>query len=305
MSLQIGQFTIGCDPELFLQKNGQYVASQRYIHGTKKKPLQLKNGGFAMRDNVAAEFGVPPAVTCMGWEQIIRTTLADLDTLLPGNVKLTPVASAHFPKKQLRHRECKEFGCEPDFNAWTMSINAIDNVEAAKDTFRSCGGHIHIGAVDGGECTFLYDLDNKGQLIRTMDCIHGLLSTVLDRMPESIERRKLYGRAGCFRPTSYGVEYRTLSNFWIKSPRLVTLMFFLTRDALAIVKAGESNKLINTIGGDAVQRIINEGDVDEATDMIDQVVDDYLSHTSMQLYDNLRSVDLPNLDFYNEWEIAG
>jgi hypothetical protein len=37
--------------------------------------------------------------------------------------------------------------------------------------------------------------------------------------------RKLYGAAGRYRQPSYGVEYRTLSNFWLASPELVELVY--------------------------------------------------------------------------------
>jgi hypothetical protein len=49
-------------------------------------------------------------------------------------------------------------------------------------------------------------------IVRCLDTVIGLQSLFLD---EGKERRKLYGRAGCMRKKPYGLEWRTLSNFWV------------------------------------------------------------------------------------------
>jgi hypothetical protein len=57
-------------------------------------------------------------------------------------------------------------------------------------------------------------------LITICDCLLGLPSIMLDRNPMQRERRTLYGMAGEYRKPDHGVEYRTLSNFWLRSPVL-------------------------------------------------------------------------------------
>ena len=55
-------------------------------------------------------------------------------------------------------------------------------------------------------------------------------------------RRQFYGQPGTFRPTPYGFEYRTLSNFWAHDTDLIyeighqatLLANFLERDATVI-----------------------------------------------------------------------
>ena len=36
-------------------------------------------------------------------------------------------------------------------------------------------------------------------------------------MDSCTKRREMYGQAGAYRPKSYGLEYRVLSNFWLQS----------------------------------------------------------------------------------------
>jgi len=47
-----------------------------------------------------------------------------------------------------------------------------------------------------------------------MDLYLGVPSVLMDK---GELRKQLYGKAGAYRMKPYGVEYRTLSNFWIFS----------------------------------------------------------------------------------------
>ena len=55
-----------------------------------------------------------------------------------------------------------------------------------------------------------------------MDLFLGVPSILLDT---DTERRKMYGKAGCFRFTEFGVEYRVLSNFWTTSLENIKWLF--------------------------------------------------------------------------------
>jgi hypothetical protein len=300
MSPNKGKWTAGADPEMMLQKGGRYVAVQPYINGTKEKPFPLPSGGNAQRDNVAIEFGVKISPTKRDFVFNIGTTIHELIDILPMDVSLHVVPSALFPGKELKHTECKKFGCEGDYCAWTGEPNPAPNRRGYK-RLRSCGGHAHIGHVPGSGYSFLLEDEGKMLVIQALDCTIGFISTVLDNSFPAIERRKLYGKAGCYRPTDYGVEYRTLSNFWIKSPHLVELVYHVIDDTLKVVKGYDALDLIDRIGKDEVQRVINTGDAEAAVEHIDRTITNYLGFESLSLYQKCLE-EIGTYQFLKEWE---
>jgi len=291
---QEGKFTIGCDPEFFLYDRDfeQYMSAIPFVKGTKEKPEPLNSGGFIMRDNVALEFGMPPANSIDEWVESVNLTMRDVERYIPEWLELKVVASGEFSKQQLTDPEAKEIGCDPDFNAWTGKRN-IPPIGFAESTFRSCGGHIHVGYVKESGNEFLLDNDGKRYMIQAMDCVHGLWSVLLDNSPESIARRNIYGKAGCYRPTEYGVEYRTLSNFWVKTNKLKELMYRFTADALALASdIAQLNHVIREIGGaDKVQGIINTGDVDWIKDSFAMIAQYISPETDYLLVEVLNEQD--------------
>jgi hypothetical protein len=172
---------------------------------------------------------------------------------------------------------------------------------AAKNTFRSCGGHIHIGYVEGSKNVFLQDIEGKAMTIRVMDAVLGVVATILDNSKPAIERRKLYGKAGCFRPTEYGVEYRTLSNFWIKSPVLVELMYALTEEVISLMNHHLGGELIGEIGPDTLQSVITEGQSEVASKIYEDVLKDYLTDGTKTLVEECIA-DINQYDFMSEWD---
>jgi hypothetical protein len=293
-------FKIGCDPEMFLQERetGIFRSAIPFIKGTKQKPQPLPHGGNVQFDNVAIEFGTEPAETVDDFVAGIQKVLADLQDVIPPELMLADVPSAFFPQEELEHPEAKRFGCDPDFDVWAMEENTAPT--PFDPTFRSCGGHIHVGVADGYE--FLTEWDGKFAVIKMMDTFHGVISTILDNSKEAIERRRLYGKAGCHRPTDYGIEYRALSNYWIKSPVLCMLMYHLTKDVLEVVAQNKHDELVNDIGNAEIQRIINEGDVEAAKKVLEVHLDKHLSEDSRH-YLATAMENIKSYSIAKEWEV--
>ncbi len=268
--------TIGTDPEFFLKKGDEYVSSQSAkIQGTKHEPVALKNGGTIQRDNVAVEFATAPAESKDDFVEKIRSCLRDTHDMLPKGHEMVATPSAVFEEIHLTDPEAQEFGCDPDFNAYTVSMN--EKPWCGDSGFRSCGAHIHVGCLDSDGnaikgLEFLLEFDGKILAVKAMDLFHGTISTMFDNSEAAIKRRELYGKAGCHRPTDYGVEYRVLSNYWIKSPELVMLMDSLTRDAMTLTAAGELKKILDLVGEDELQNTINTGDVAAAAKIVEVYV---------------------------------
>ncbi len=227
MSLKI---SLGCDPELFLaDATGKLRASCGLIGGTKAQPqplTQLGSGYAVQEDNVAVEFNIPPAANAKEFQESIKKTL----DLLTSGVKsmydfhIVNLSAASFPKEELESPGAKEFGCDPDFNAWTGKKNPKPKAE--DETLRSCGGHVHVGYAKGSM--------EERKLIKCMDLFLGVPSILMDK---GELRKKLYGKAGAYRDKIYGAEYRTLSNFWVFEDRLTQWVWDNTERAVQAVES--------------------------------------------------------------------
>jgi hypothetical protein len=84
-------------------------------------------------------------------------------------------------------------------------------------------------------------------------------------MDDGEMRKQLYGKAGAFRAKSYGVEYRTLSNFWIFKNELIRWVWDNTQRALDAVDVMDVDAL-----GERIQRSINNNDKAEAQALVDE-----------------------------------
>lgn len=294
-------FTIGCDPEFFLRqrKSGKMICAIPFIKGTKYEPEDLPSGaGNIQRDNVSVEFATNPAIGPKDFVKKIQQTLTDVRDKIPKDCELLAEPSAHFSQDQLEHPDSQIFGCEPDCDAWTVTENKTPYLEDL--TFRSCGAHIHIGHQKGDGNEFLLSFNGKIQMIRTMDAIHGIIATILDSSKSANARRQLYGKAGAHRPKEYGVEYRVLSNFWLKSPELVMLIYNLTKDAIEIVRNGKHEKLISKIGKNQIQDIINNGTVKSAQKMVKLHIMPLLSKES-NVFLEICLKKINHYNFTEEW----
>jgi hypothetical protein len=302
----VPRFTIGCDPEFFLRerKSGKLISAIPHVTGTKHEPMRLPLGGNIQRDNVAVEVATDPADNMEKFVDNIACTLSEAIKTLPEDTEIVAIPSACFDKDQLDHPEAMAFGCDPDFDAWEVKEN--EKPYALDHTFRSCGAHIHVGTDGNDGNAFLLEFEGKIQMVKVMDCIHGIISTVLDSSKEAIDRRMLYGKPGAHRPKEYGVEYRVLSNYWLKSPMTVMMMYHLTQDALAIVREGKAAEMINEMGEDEVRNTISKGNVDAAFKMIEVSLIPRLSQDSVFYFNEvLAKIKANDMNFHAEWKLYG
>lgn len=241
--------TIGADPELFFSDSyGNFKSVIDLLGGSKDSPKEFDKGFYVLEDNVAAEFNIPPATSSKDFINNIDIALTYLDLVAKNkNLKLSQKASASFPMEELSHPMAFVFGCDPDFNAWTGRKNPRPHCDDI--SLRSCGGHVHIG-VDGFESK-----SEKMGIVKTMDLFLGVKASRIDT---DVKRRELYGKAGAFRYKPYGVEYRTLSNFWIWEKQLIEWVYNQVQNGLVFAEKYGPNYLNGD--GDAIRKCINKSD---------------------------------------------
>lgn len=249
-------FVAGADPELMIRSpKGELVSAIGLVPGTKKRPKKVKNGAV-QRDNVMAEFNITPANSSEEFKSNIQDVLIALSKIVHPN-RLVVQASADFPESALESAESKVFGCDPDFDSWALAMNRIDGA-AAFSSFRSAGGHLHIGKRKGIE-DMLDDPYGKVEVVKMLDVFVGIPSIFMDPDKTAPARRALYGKAGAHRPKPYGVEYRALGNFWVRSPLLTDIVYALADVAVRLCADGKSGEVITQLGGpDVIQETINQ-----------------------------------------------
>jgi len=302
-----GCFVAGADPELMLvAPNGQLTSAIPLIKGTKSKPQKVKQGAV-QHDNVMAEFNVQPAGSSGEFAANMEAVLKELAKLVRPN-KLMVRAYAEFPEEELDSEEARVFGCDPDFCAWPnrdgiLCMNSIPSHKAL-EPFRSAGGHFHVGHKKETEEMLLDDF-GKIEVVKALDVFQGIISVLLDPDQSAIERRSLYGTAGAHRPKPYGVEYRALGNFWVRSPDLVHLMYELADRAVQLTLTGESNRIIEQIGQKNVQDIINNSRPIKAKRVVMNILKRYLTKKQFDhIQQHSPTTAVQGTDLYQTWGLA-
>lgn len=211
-------FTFGADPELFVYSysSGQTVSCHDMLPGTKADPFPVP-GGAVQVDGTAAEFNINPSSTFEEFNRNIVDVLQALRGMLPEDHVLCADASHVYREAYFDSLPYSaiELGCMPDYDAWTGKRNPKPKLRGNR-TLRTAAGHLHIGweRADGKPHNTRSPefLAEANLMIQLMDWHVGAWSCTVD---SDLTRRQLYGKAGACRYKPYGVEYRTLSNFWV------------------------------------------------------------------------------------------
>lgn len=260
--------TVGADPEGFVKEGNKTISAYNLIPGDKKNPYPVEGGALQV-DGMAVEFNIDPSRNYEEFNNNIDKVLLMLDKELnkKGNYSVSFQPVARFSKRYMssQPKEAILLGCDPDFNAWTLKTNPPPD-EAS--LIRTAAGHIHIGFTHNSDPFSGQHIGLCSALAKQLDFFLGAYSILEDNDKDSPIRRDMYGKAGAFRPKTYGLEYRVLSNFWVKDKKKRKDIFNLTTSAL---KAFEKNFFLFQSEGEDIQNILNNSDKRKAKELFDKM----------------------------------
>lgn len=256
------EIKIGADPELFVQKDGKFVSAHGLIPGTKENPYPVNKGAVQV-DGMALEFNIDPSTGFHDFELNINTVLHELRKMVPSEYEFVLSATAEFDLEYMKTlpKEAIELGCDPDYNGWTGQVNERPEQHPV---MRTAAGHVHIG--------WTVDVDPYNdehfvlcsEVAQELDALLGIHSILIDK---NQKRRQMYGQAGAFRPKSYGIEYRVLSNYWVANSQEMQMVWTLSKRAIFNVMKDKSIIPDIVEGGYDIQTVINAGNSSKAMEI--------------------------------------
>lgn len=208
------EISLGCDPEIFLWKNGTFVSADGLFPGTKAEPHPLEKGAVQV-DGLALEFNIEPAKTEEEFDRNIQTVLNQLGEMVHKvdkdmHLVFRPIANFTSENWNKFSETSKVLGCDPDYNI-KGDINPNPSEKLANTPIRTAAGHVHIGWTQGKE---------RGDAMHFSDCC--FISEQFHRakifapkIADEFTRLQYYGANGAFRPKPYGIELRSPSNVWV------------------------------------------------------------------------------------------
>ncbi len=75
------KIAIGCDPETFLKRHGEYISAFGMFPGTKNEPYKVNKGAIQV-DGFALEFNIDPAFSAEEFDYNIQTVLNQMDDMV-------------------------------------------------------------------------------------------------------------------------------------------------------------------------------------------------------------------------------
>lgn len=216
---------VGCDPEFFVvDAKGTLIPSFEFL------PSKANAASGVYWDGYQAEFDTT-ATTCLNEQMgIIRQRLATAVAMMPKGSRITLQNVFDIPDSRLESdsQEHTAFGCSPSLNAYGEMPPLPEGVTVK---FRSAGGHMHF--------TLPKVADEKKEnyardVVKNLDAILGVIGVAMYQYWDGPRRRQYYGRAGEYRLTTYGVEYRTPSNAWLSHPSAFHFNYELARRVIGL-----------------------------------------------------------------------
>jgi hypothetical protein len=244
MALKAVKVEWGADPEAFFSEGERIVGSEKLVP---KRGLGTPHGRIT-RDGVQFELHPNSATSIRELARNIGGLLQSADTLAREEgmqIEYRTLVEVSNKEFETLSPENQVLGCTPSLNAYGDKPLTIDPTTYRK---RSAAGHIHVGISDKQA----YKLRHK--LVPVADVLVGNTCVLLDRDPGASERRENYGRAGEYRLPKHGLEYRTMSNFWLRDPSLMAFAFGLMSVATSVFHgyvAGDRE------AWDALEKLVN------------------------------------------------
>lgn len=259
---------IGSDPEFFFKKGTRVIGSERIIgkDGIVTRPPDpyVRDGKpeKIIVDGVQAELN-PLTTTCrQGAASTVGNMLINADREAKKHgAKVVFDTLVKVTKTELNKLspESRTFGCDPSLNAYGEEHIMPDPTTYM---YRAAGGHIHIGgAYGGGKNPLEHAFKHPVETVKVLDIIAGNTFVLIDKSEGNAERRKAYGRAGEYRLPKHGIEYRVLSNFWLRHRVLAWLAFGLVREGMNIAAHKDmAQAFIDAVPEEDVRNAINQND---------------------------------------------
>lgn len=235
--------TLGADPEIFVRSGKKLLPAYEFLP-SKHEGLSFstniwKTLGSLYWDGFQAEYSLIRGENCPTVLTLYQRFA--LQALLQAAQKHDPKARlvlenvVKIPTQTLQNEiDCYiELGCLPSFNAYNDSGIHVSNPREL--LYRFAGGHVHIGPDDETNNSL-----DKVKVTKNLDMILGIWAVGAAQNWDNPIRRMYYGKAGEYRRPKHGLEYRTLSNFFLSSPYIFEMVYEIAR---AVYRASKGNAL--------------------------------------------------------------
>lgn len=279
---------LGCDPEFFFRMGGKIIEAEKILpeeglsytklHESSEFGLSSvvssPNGGKVTIDGVQAEINPRAHKSVAGLASEMGSCIKHLSQNAEiGGYALDFSQIVHLDDSDLSKLSEKsvKFGCSASKNINIVG-DSIITVDPKKYNYRSAGGHVHIGSLEQFDAVY-EALRQPERVVRLLDILLGNTCVMIDRSEGNIERRKVYGKAGEFRTPPHGLEYRTLSNFWMRNYQLMSFVFEMSRLCVNLVADNLDKRFVMLSDMDDIQKAINNNDAKLAKKNFDKIKD--------------------------------
>jgi len=181
-------------------------ASQYCMIGNKESPTKVGDMYYS-NDGVSVECAITPSDTKRDFTLKIAAGKHQMLSMVNQQAPNAVYSDSVVVCPRVLSDYAKIAGCMPSYDVYkNISVSPKANLV----NYRTIGGHLHI------------DLDDRSissvkRFTRILDLVVGLRLTFMNEegLHQEKRRRALYGKAGEIRLKPYGLEYRTLSSWWV------------------------------------------------------------------------------------------